>query len=78
MFGKKKDNSAFGLQSLTSGILQVFKDTMENLKAVNEVAKTEISNQETIIINATEEKNRYQELMASNDKIINNINQNFL
>lgn len=57
MFGKKKqDNSSVGLQQRTTGILQLFRETMNNLMSINAAAKEEISNQETIIINATEEK----------------------
>lgn len=77
LFKKQIDNSHAGLSQQTSGILSVFKSTVDQLKAVNEAAAIESDRQQAIIEAAKAEHENLQKLIGTNANVISNIN-NFI
>lgn len=77
LFSRKKLATSQSLQIQTATILDVFNNTVDGLRSVNEQAKEEADRQVIIMKAAEEEKSKLDNIIAANDKVITNINNFF-
>lgn len=69
--------SISSLQKKSSSVMNVFNKTIEDLKKINEIALTEVSNK-TIKIQTLEKENKeLNTIVSENSKVISKIQQFF-